>query len=285
MIYSTLLNKLPAVINESYNLRYKNANHNVLSKFFATSLNLGASLVELVGTLTPLMPQDAKNKIFERNAQTLRIEFAEIIADHKNADKPVAVVFVSDADHNGAFLSSIGIANILYDIKTLQHNGYEVFPYVTDGLLDIRVKMQTLAKEVSLVNIFGHGSPDHIQMSDFDFARFYNLKLANLKEGADIILTSCETGNSKKDSLAEKLSCDNPGSTVFGASQNTFVTKTQFARNEHNISYVDLVEYQPSSNNYLPQPSTDVMHEFKCANKYASDTKLPGDLPANDNQL
>jgi len=195
--------------------------------------------------------QNEKEEIFKNNKDILQAKFDDVLINNKNdiLNKKIAAYFVSDIDHNGAFLSTAAIMNHVNEVENLQKHGYEVYPYLISWKLEIDNTLISLGlknQQADLLYINAHGYQDSIdifnQVSNDSVIEMLNshddLQFKNLKANADIILNSCSTGKGFASSFAAKLANDNPGTRVFAATEKVFVADIKFTEDNQSISEI-----------------------------------------------
>jgi phage gpG-like protein len=259
-MYKLLINKIPDLLETSYQLNHPNDNQDSWFKSFKKfSLFLSHSY-ELIRTVAGIMPEEEKNILFSKNKALIQKEFANIAVSNNDSGQKHAAYFVSSYDHNGAMLGTVAMLNHFHEIKNLQEYGYTVYPMVVDNFFQISYR----SEKAELVVINAHGDPSYIWMDHFTVD--LNLTFNTLKKGADIVLISCSTASGLESSIAAKIAKDNLGSNVFGAEKMLWAANINFGFDDkNNATFVKNVEYQPGIYIYdaiVPTPSVEIMNKF-----------------------
>jgi hypothetical protein len=134
-------------------------------------------------------------------------------------NKPLAfLAFDNSADFN--YYVSVNISLIHHLIE----KGYQVVPYQVSDHQKLRNKIkkiqETLAKKIALLIVTAHGGFNYC-------GNIFKLEEDNslpLKEGAKIVLNSCSTAEKGLNSVAAKISKDNPGVIVYASASTVYTT-------------------------------------------------------------
>jgi len=250
-MYRALFNKISNLLEYQYETKHPNSTQSYWSKKVETfKLFMDGIYDEF--SFFYYMSTEQKNQLLSDNKNTLEKKFAEIYsANNYYSTQKVAEYLVSIDDHSGVFFRNIALLNHFYEIKNLQAHGYTVYPRIIDNLYQIVIRSH---ENTELLYINAHGNSKFLTIDYFDMN--HNLTLPSLKQGADIVLISCSTGEGLETSIASKLAKDNPGANVFGA-QNVVSASNIVLASKENKTFVENVEYQA-----LPSPFENYMHKF-----------------------
>ncbi len=255
MIYKTLYNKIPLLLEEAYQHYYSNTEQQFCFKTLAKTQLFFHSLYERLFVVS-----FQKNyEYITKNSPIIKAKFTQVIQSNSNsneANNKIAAYFFSAYDHNGVYSDTAGMAYQFYEIKNLQAHGFTVYPHLVHTKSEIDLALS--AHPADLLYIAAHGSEHSLTLHDFTIND--NLRF-NLKTNATIILSSCSTAKGLEKSLAEKVAKDNPGTHVFGATNTILISNINFADNESS-SHIKSIEYQAINPNGLWSIYPETMHKF-----------------------
>jgi len=220
--------ELPSYLTVAYSLRYADiANKgNCISRVFNIVQRAFSLIKELIFYRPSLFD-------FQRNAEKLHRDFADINQSIATNDKPICVYFVSAHDHNGAILGNHLYYYHHYKIQGLQKH-FAVAPKLVSSQAEMKAFMETIKqqypqREIQFVDVVSHGGKSSLSIRAQGKPAITAEQLRDdLFDGcapdATILLDACITGLGDRN-IADEIARKTPGRTVLAPGPAMFFSK------------------------------------------------------------